>query len=146
MSRTIECEGKFFIWYFVDPPLTLITSKIRLGLLSTSFWSWTVGIFPMCLRLRFWVQKLLSTVDLLHKLLRQSIPKNILYDWGLESTLGGQEDLFFVQASISLLLIHCGWQHYLAEKSILLDIVRDINHLASSHNLLLFVDHWQIVV
>ena len=32
----------------------------------------------MRLRLRFWVQKLLSTVNLLHKLLQQSIPPNFL--------------------------------------------------------------------
>ena len=29
MNRTIEYEGKFFIQYFVDPPLALITSKIH---------------------------------------------------------------------------------------------------------------------
>ena len=34
----------------------------------------------------------------------------------------GQEVFFFVQASTSLLLMHCGEQHYLAEKSILLHI------------------------
>ena len=58
---------------------------------------------------------------------------------------------FLVQASTTLLLMHCGSQHYLTEKSILLHIddallVQEINHLASSHNLLLFVDNWQIVV
>ena len=69
---------QFFIQYFVDQPLALISSKIRLGILSTSFLSWTEGIFHMRLRLLFWVQKLLSTVDLLHKLLQQSIPTNFL--------------------------------------------------------------------
>ena len=49
----------------------------------------------MHLRLCFWVQKLLSTVDLFHKLLQQSIPSNFLWDWGLESMLGGQVVLFF---------------------------------------------------
>ena len=57
--------------------------------------------------------------------------------------LGGQEVLFFVQASTSLLLVHCGLQHYLVEKSILLHIddallVREINSLSSSHDLVLF--------
>ena len=37
MSRTTEYIGNFFIQYSVDPPLVLITSKIRLGILSTSF-------------------------------------------------------------------------------------------------------------
>ena len=46
MSRTIEYKGKFFIEYFVDPPVALITSKIWLGILSTSFWRWSEGIFP----------------------------------------------------------------------------------------------------
>ena len=73
MRRTIEIKGKYFIWYFVNPPLAMITSKIRLGMLSTSFWSWTEGIFPKRLRFCFWVQKLLSIVDLLHKILQQSI-------------------------------------------------------------------------
>ena len=57
MSRTIEYKGTFFIKYFVDPLLVLITSKIRLGILSTSFWCWTKVIFPMRLRLLFWVLK-----------------------------------------------------------------------------------------
>ena len=56
--------------------------------------------------------------------------------------LGGREFFFFVQASPTLLLMPCGLQHYLAEKSIFLHIddsllVRERNHLASSHNLLL---------
>ena len=50
--------------------------------------------------------------------------------------LGGQEVLFFVQASNSLLLMHCRLLCYFAEKSILF-LVQEINHLASSHNLLL---------
>ena len=37
MSRAIEYKGNFLIQYFVDPPLTLITSKIRLDILPTSF-------------------------------------------------------------------------------------------------------------
>ena len=78
MSRTIEYKCNSFIQYFVDPPLALITLKIRLGLLSTNFWSWTEGIFPMSLRLPFRVQKLLSTIDLLHNLLQQSISTNFL--------------------------------------------------------------------
>ena len=36
--------------------------------------------FPMHLKLHFCVQKLLSTVDLFHKLLQQSIPTNFLSD------------------------------------------------------------------
>ena len=35
MSRTIEYNSNFFIQYFVDPPLALITSKIRRGIQST---------------------------------------------------------------------------------------------------------------
>ena len=53
------------------------------------------------------VQKLLSHVDLLQKPLQQSIPKNFLLDWDLESILGGHEVLFFLQAS-TLLLKYCG--------------------------------------
>ena len=45
LSGTIEYKGKFFVWYFLDLPLALITSKIQLAILSTSFWSWTEGIF-----------------------------------------------------------------------------------------------------
>ena len=46
----------------------------------------------MHLRLCFRVQKLLSTLDLLHKLLQQSIPTNFHWDCDLESMLvGGQE-------------------------------------------------------
>ena len=37
MSSTIEYKGKSFIEYFGDPPFALITTKIRLGILSTSF-------------------------------------------------------------------------------------------------------------
>ena len=105
ISRTKEYNGKFLIWYFVDPLLALITSKIRLGILSTSFWSWTEGIFPMRLRSHFWVQKLLISVGLLHKVLQQSITTNFLFDRGRESTLGGQEVIFFIQSSTSLLHI-----------------------------------------
>ena len=37
MSRTIQYKGQFFILYIVHPPLALISSKTRLGILSTSF-------------------------------------------------------------------------------------------------------------
>ena len=37
MSRTIEYKCKFFIQYFIDLALALITSKIQLGILSTNF-------------------------------------------------------------------------------------------------------------
>ena len=46
MSRTIEYKSKFFIYYFVDPPLALITFKFWQGILSTSFFSLTKVIFP----------------------------------------------------------------------------------------------------
>ena len=144
MSRIIEYKGKFLIQYFLDLLFALITSKIRLGILSTSFWSLTEGIFPMRLRLRFWVQKLLNTVDLLHILFQPSIPTKVWWACRLVKKS-------FFQASTFLLLMHCWQQYYLAEKSILLHIddallVRALNHLASSYNLLLFVPQRQIVI
>ena len=53
MSRTIEYKGKIFITYFVDAQLALITSKIRLGILTTIFRSWTEGIFSRASKIAF---------------------------------------------------------------------------------------------
>ena len=144
MSRTIEYKGKIFIQYFVDLPLVSITSTIRLGILSTSFWSWTDGIFSISLRLRFWVQNLLSIVDLLQKCLQQSIPINFLLDRGVESTLDSlifcSSKYFFVIDTLWLTGLSCWKIHSSSQRR------WGINYLASLHNLLLFVDHWQIVV
>ena len=63
MSRTIEYKGNILIQYILDSPLdsmpSLKISEVELNI-----------FFLMRPRLRFCVQKLLSTVDLLHKLLQ----------------------------------------------------------------------------
>ena len=94
ISRTVGYKGKFFISYFVDPPLDLITSKIQLGILSTSFWSWTEGIPRHASKIAFWVQKLPSTVDLLHKLCNNQSYKSSI---GLRSgeNTGSSRSLIF---------------------------------------------------
>ena len=148
MSRTIEYKGKVFIWYFVEPLLALITLNIRLGILSISFWCWTEGFFPCVKDCVFefrncWVQSTSFINIYPHK-----------FSIGLRSGehAGWSRSLIFVRANTFLLLMHCRLQQYLAKKSILLHIddallLREIIHLASSHNLLqLFVDHLQIVV
>ena len=83
---------------------------------------------------------MMMNVVLLHKLLQQSIP-----------TLGGEEVLFLVHAS-DFFVIDALWTEALPYwKSILLHIdnslpLRGMNHFASSHNLLLFVHHREIVI
>ena len=113
MSWIIEYKDNFLIKYCLDSPFALKTSKIRLGILLTSFLSWTEGIFSMHQKLYFWVQncRLLSSffINLWNKQSPQLFNRIEVWraHWKIKSFIFCSSKYFFVIDTLWITALSC---------------------------------------
>ena len=145
MSRNIEYKGKPFIYYFVDSLLALIISKFGYAYYQLVSEFEPKLFFPMFEFRNCWV---LSTffINFCNNQSPQIFSRIEVWraHWVVQKSYFCSSKYFFVNDALWIAALSC-WKIYSSLHRWHSFCARD-SHLTFSHNLLFFVDHWQIVV